>query len=516
MPFLDDGFCKFRGPRGLRAALPPRTSRRGQETATGGEIVARISPHNPRGRMRWSIREQVLVPIIAIQTITVAAITFASVALAARRTERQVVDRLSGVVDALGHSSFPLTDGILARMRGLSGARFIAYGPAGTPIAASEPGLLALAPALRSIPATSRQSFQTLSDSPTLTVAGQEHFPAIVAAHSTTPRTTLLVLYPEASWREARWESAQVPLLLGAAALTIMVAATTWVVHRITRRIHGLEHQVARIAEGDFREVEIRPRAEQDEVSDLARSINRMCGQLRQMSQTIRRSERTHVLAQLAAGLAHQLRNALTGARISIQLHEKRCERARTAHSLNVALRQLALTEEQVRGLLTLGRAGERPHEPVELAGLVDDVAALLEPACEHSRVRLEVVADGAAAALADGASLRAAVLNLALNAIEAAGPGGSVRIELVKDHQAMTIQVSDTGPGPPPELESTLAEPFVTGKPAGVGLGLALVRDVAEAHEGRLSWHREGPWTRFRLSLPLTLSREPQESMKT
>ena len=95
--------------------------------------------------MRWSIRQQVLVPIVAIQTLSIAAITIASMALAARRTERQIVGRLSGVVDALGGSNFPLTDGILARMHSLSGARFVAYGPAGQPVAASDPGLTASA-----------------------------------------------------------------------------------------------------------------------------------------------------------------------------------------------------------------------------------------------------------------------------------------------------------------------------------------------------------------------------------
>ncbi|MGA9924981.1 MAG: hypothetical protein WBQ29_16390, partial [Isosphaeraceae bacterium] len=64
--------------------------------------------------------------------------------------------------------------------------------------------------------------------------------------------------------------------------------------------------------------------------------------QLRQMSQTIRQSERTHMLAQLAAGMAHQLRNALTGARLSIQLHLKRCEDARTDTSMTVALRRFS------------------------------------------------------------------------------------------------------------------------------------------------------------------------------
>ncbi len=82
---------------------------------------------------------------------------------------------------------------------------------------------------------------------------------------------------------------------------------------------------------------------------DLARSINEMSAQLSEMRRTIRQTERTHVLAQLAAGLAHQLRNSLTGARMSIQLHAKRFPPREGDETLNVALRQLAITEEQVR-----------------------------------------------------------------------------------------------------------------------------------------------------------------------
>ena len=83
-----------------------------------------------RGRcnpMRWSIRNQILVPLIAIQAVAVAAIAITTATLAARRSERQIVDRLNGVIDALGHASFPYTAGVLARMRGLSGAHFVAY-----------------------------------------------------------------------------------------------------------------------------------------------------------------------------------------------------------------------------------------------------------------------------------------------------------------------------------------------------------------------------------------------------
>ncbi len=166
-----------------------------------------------------------------------------------------------------------------------------------------------------------------------------------------------------------------------------MVLATGWVAHRITARIRRVQGQVARIVDGDFRELE--PSGQRDEVADLSRSINHLCVQLREMQRTIRETERSRLLAQFAAGLAHQLRNALTGARMSVQLHARRHPAPAGDQSLGVALRQLAMTEEQVKGLLSLGKVERRPAEPCDVGQLLADVAFLVDPACQHARVTL-------------------------------------------------------------------------------------------------------------------------------
>jgi signal transduction histidine kinase len=160
--------------------------------------------------------------------------------------------------------------------------------------------------------------------------------------------------------------------------------------------------------------------------------------------------------------------------------------------------------ETQVRGLLSLGRGERRPDVRCDAAALLADVAALVEPACAHSRVALEVATrDSELCVWAEIEGLRAAVLNLTLNAIEAAGAGGHVALKARAEEATVVFEVIDTGPGPPAALAETLGEPFVTGKPEGVGLGLALARQVATDHGGALSWRRERDKTVFCLTLP-------------
>ncbi len=82
------------------------------------------APRAETDAMRLSIRDQILIPLIGIQVAGVAAVTMATATLAADRREREIVARLNGVIDTLGHANFPYTASVLAQMRGLSGAHF--------------------------------------------------------------------------------------------------------------------------------------------------------------------------------------------------------------------------------------------------------------------------------------------------------------------------------------------------------------------------------------------------------
>jgi len=133
----------------------------------------------------------------------------------------------------------------------------------------------------------------------------------------------------------------------------------------------------------------------------------------------------------------------------------------------------------------------------------VKAVCDLTSPRCEHAGVLLECDASAGVTLVGRPASLRAALVNLALNGIEAAGRGGTVRLSGTSSDDGIELAVEDTGPGPPPAIGAALGEPFVTGKPEGIGLGLAIAKAVAEDHGGTLVWSRGPDRTRFAIALP-------------
>ncbi len=270
---------------------------------------------------------------------------------------------------------------------------------------------------------------------------------------------------------------------------------------RLSRPIVELRWQVGRITHGDFQPLP--PPPHDDELRDLTRSVNALAGQLDEMQRVVKRSERLTLLGQLSGGLAHHLRNDVTGARIAVQLHQRHCRHV-DQESLAVALRQLTLTEQHLQRFLAAGRPQTPCRIACDLHALIDELVQLVGPACRHRRVELLVDATDAAVSLpADEEQLRHLLLNLVLNAVEAVAPGGQVRIvSRVSDHD-VTVEIHDTGPGPPPAVADRLFEPFSTGKPEGIGLGLTVARQIAEAHGGSLHFSDTAD-TCFTVTLPL------------
>lgn len=451
--------------------------------------------------MRWPIHRQILWPFAGVVALSVALLTGVAATRAARRSEDETRSRLQNTVETLARLEVPYTTAVLSNMRGFSGAHFVACDDAGNVLATTLPTEEPFSPELAR--EGTEGELSTLGARPTLRVGKDRFYGATIQPRMAGPVRTLYVLFSADDWARSRRDAALPSLWAGGLALVLTFAVSIWLAERFGRRLRQLQERVAGIAAGDFREIP--PGSRDDEIQDLVTSVNRMAGQLQRMQETIRQSERTRLLAQLAGGLAHQLRNAATGARMALQLHTRRCP-DKTEQSLDVALRQLSLMETQIKGLLSLGRSEHRPRVPCDLAELLPEIELLLAPQCQHAGVRLELALEAGRApgVVVEVEALRAAVLNLVLNAMEAAGRGGRVVLSARHERSQAIVEIADTGEGPADDVAANLFEPFNTSKAEGVGLGLALARQVATDHGGTLTWCREHELTVFRLALPL------------
>ena len=312
----------------------------------------------------------------------------------------------------------------------------------------------------------------------------------------------LYILYPESLWRDAALAGG-----LAVAGAGRLAGAGLADAGPGTGPAVEPAHPGIRTANAADRGRRFQPHAvagRDDEIRDLTRSVNEMAGQLAQFQKTAQWTEHLHLLGQVSGGLAHQLRNGLTGARLAVQLYLREAPATTDASALEVALAAIDASGDARQAFPRPGRTGPLRPEPCSLTALASEAVDLLRPQCRHAGIDLVWQPSPDPLTVAgDPGQLGQLIVNLLGNAIDAAGPGGSVEIRGGALKGELFLEVVDTGPGPPEELADRLFEPFVTGKPEGVGLGLAVARQVAEGHGGRIAWFRRDARTCFRVDLP-------------
>jgi len=467
--------------------------------------------------MRWPIRAQLLVPMLAIVVLTIGLASAAVAWWRVLQVHRQQEENLRRVTSTLVDASFPLSPRVLRQMSALAGAELIVIDAEGQ----IQDSTLELQPgdAQRLAHLQAQGDVEHLPAGRRLEVAGRNYLASRVPLVRRLPSGKpgfLVVLYGEDRWSAAVAQAVYPSLLAGVVMVVAGVAVTLVLARRFVRPIHRLRDQAAAIAEGDFRPVPLRRR--DDELRDLAQSINRMAEQLSRYENHVRRHERLRTLGQLGPALAHTLRNLATGAVMAVELHQQECSAAERSESLQVALRQLRLIESYVKRFLALGDSSAQSREPLELGSLIEEIIELVQPAFRHARVQLHWQAPQQPVTIqGQPDSLRQVLINLVLNALEAAGHGpqddARVVIELTRPAaDRAEVCVKDTGPGLPGGGPEELFEPFATTKPEGTGLGLFVARQLVEAHGGTIRWEREGGMTCFRVELPAEAASHTQQ----
>lgn len=285
---------------------------------------------------------------------------------------------------------------------------------------------------------------------------------------------------------EGRWDPRH--LLVGLVVLVLATSGLTWpVARRITRRLERLGAVVARWGQG---ELGVRTRMHgHDEVAQLGRGFDAAADRVQALLDGQRR---------MLASASHELRSPLARLRLAVELlADDDPARARLVAD---AVRDVEELDELVGDLLLASRLQARPpraDERVDLGELAAEEAA-----------RIGATASGAAVVVGDRRMLRRAVRNLVENARRHGG-GSPVEVE-VRAAARVEVAVLDRGPGVAEAERERIFEPFhraaghAEGRDGGVGLGLALVRDIARHHGGEVHHEpREGGGSRFVLILP-------------
>ncbi|MCL9999036.1 MAG: ATP-binding protein, partial [Erythrobacter sp.] len=217
---------------------------------------------------------------------------------------------------------------------------------------------------------------------------------------------------------------------------------------------------------------------------------------------------RLATLGQITAGLGHEIRQPLAAMRVFAENGERllaadRVEEAATnfARIAGLAGRIGEITEEQ---LFFSRRSAEEPRL-VTLAEVIDGSLLLLHDQMRQKGLTLERPAAELAASSvrARHVQLEQVLVNLLQNAVQACAQSGHIVLTIAADGARVRLSVTDSGPGVPPEVRDTLFQPFVTSKPEGIGLGLAISRDIMRQLGGDLLHEDAARGARFTMVMP-------------
>ena len=300
--------------------------------------------------------------------------------------------------------------------------------------------------------------------------------------------------------------------------LLLSVAISVLMIRLVRRPLNTLAENMGRVERGDL---SVRMSAERmDEVGLLIVNFDAMVQKLQQAKteleqihfEQMERADRLASMGEMAAGLAHEIKNPLTGIAAAITIINDDFERSDPRREIvNEVLEQIKRLDKTVNDLLYFGRPA--PPEPT-YADVNDILRKTLMFASQHRggkniERRLELQ-EGLPPVYVDPKQIQQVFLNLTLNAVQAMPVEGTltIRTDRVTRHDGVWIRIgiADTGPGIPQQIVDKIFTPFFTTKAQGTGLGLAICHKLIVQHHGTISVDsQDGEGTEFVVFLPAT-----------
>jgi two-component system, NtrC family, sensor histidine kinase HydH len=250
--------------------------------------------------------------------------------------------------------------------------------------------------------------------------------------------------------------------------------------------------------EGDFPDLH-------QQMQGIIEEIGRVIDELEQREREVIRAEQLAAVGQVAAGVAHELRNPLTSIKMLVQVgREGDRPPGLPPEELAIIEQQVRRMEQTIQTFLDFARPPRTEHRRADLNEVVRRALTLVEGRARRQKVTLEASFPPRPIQVRiDPEQVHQVVVNLLLNAIDAMPQGGMARVEVATLGETVAVTVRDTGPGIAPRIRPRLFEPFVSSKENGLGLGLSICKRLVEAHGGYISG-RNDDGAVFTFTLPL------------
>jgi signal transduction histidine kinase len=270
------------------------------------------------------------------------------------------------------------------------------------------------------------------------------------------------------------------------------VGLAFFLIRALTRPVNSLLDATRRLKSGDLNH---RISGLHDEFGEVAASFNEMAASLKKQMMEMQRTEQLRVCGEMAAGLAHEIRNPLAGMKVSIEvlLSELNIEE-RDKEVLLKVIEQIRNIELLMKNLLNYARPVAAQPVRFNVNKILEKTIYFIEkhPSFISGDPRKQLIGeldDALPEIVGDPQQLQQVFLNLLLNAADAVPEGGTITVRTVHDKQAKTVAVvlRNTGKGIPTELMEKIFQPFFTTKGKGTGLGLAVSKRIVEEHGGTI-----------------------------
>ncbi|MGE5198024.1 MAG: sensor histidine kinase, partial [Rhodospirillaceae bacterium] len=363
----------------------------------------------------------------------------------------------------------------------------------------------------------------------------QDWYLAAYAPIRDTAGATIGMLYVgvlERPFTDTLWRSLMVFLGIAAGGVALVYMVSVRVARRIADPIHSLTNAAHLIAQGEYSlevdagsddelgylahsfntmtaEVQAAHAALRDSADELERKVEARTAELKRMQAQMIQSEKMVAIGKLAAGVAHEINNPLTGVLTNSSLMlEDLAEDHPWREDIQTIVNETLRCRKIVKGLLDFSRQTKPQRTLLDLNQVVEDTLSLVRNQTVFRNIKIVCALDPhLPTVLADADQMRQVVLNIVLNAAEAMVQGGELRVASAPDvpRKAVELRISDTGPGIPDEVRARIFEPFFTTKKTGTGLGLAVAYGIIERHHGQIRIDTaRGKGTVFTVSVPI------------